>query len=100
MAATILAELAEQSAGLRARELAIEAREAELDRREAELAASMEAFTLARQDGTMWAQATAIERGRWLTLIAAQMEHLHPAGSTATHLRRLAEMGREAGAGQ
>lgn len=94
MTTTILAELAEQSAGLRARELAAEAREAELDRREAELAASMEAFTAARQDGAMWAEATGIERGRWPTLIAAQMEHLHPSGGTATILRRLAEMGR------
>lgn len=73
-----------------ARELA--EREAELDRREAELARGMEAWTVARQESTVWAEATAARDRHWRTLIAVQLEQLQPQCATATVLRRLEAM--------
>lgn len=61
--------------GLAAESSRLAALEAELTRREAELATAMEAWTAARQESTIWVEATAARDRHWRALIDHELEH-------------------------
>jgi hypothetical protein len=93
IAAIVRQESAQSAVELASRTLALDEREAELERREVELAAALEAFTAAKQDSAIWADATAAERLRWLALVDNQLQWFRPDGTVATVLGRLRNAG-------